>query len=127
MATKMGLLRRLLCPRGHCRDLDPPAPCRYSEKVHAASHASLVRQGGAPSLTLAAWHMESLMTTPQYTVGMTLPVHRIQAHNNATASANKIHDDAVAAQYGFRGGLVQGVTVYAYMTYPLVQSFGEAW
>jgi acyl dehydratase len=67
------------------------------------------------------------MTHPQYTVGMALPRHTIRAHNDATASANKIHDDTVAAQYGFRGGLVPGVTVYAYMTYPLVQSFGEAW
>jgi acyl dehydratase len=58
---------------------------------------------------------------------MTLPVHTVRAYNDAAASANKIHDDTVAAQYGFRGGLVPGVTVYAYMTYPLVQSFGEAW
>jgi acyl dehydratase len=71
--------------------------------------------------------MESQMTTAQYTVGMTLPLHTLRAHNDAAASANKIHDDTVAAQYGFRGGLVPGVTVYAYMTYPLVQSFGEAW
>jgi hypothetical protein len=49
------------------------------------------------------------------------------AHNDAAASANKIHDDTVAQQYGFRGGLVPGVSVYAYMTYPLVHSLGEAW
>jgi acyl dehydratase len=67
------------------------------------------------------------MTHLQYTVGTMLPVHTLRAHNDAAASANKIHDDTVAAQYGFRGGLVPGVTVYAYMTYPLVQSFGEAW
>lgn len=62
-----------------------------------------------------------------YTVGTTLPQHILQAHNDAAASANKIHDDTVAAQYGFRGGLVPGVTVYAYMTYPLVQAFGLEW
>lgn len=62
-----------------------------------------------------------------YTVGMTLPAHTLRAHNDAASSANKIHDDTVAAQYGFRGGLVPGVTVYAYMTYPLVQSFGAEW
>jgi acyl dehydratase len=67
------------------------------------------------------------MIDVQYTIGMNLPSHTLQAHNNAADSANKIHDDRVAAQYGFRGGLVPGVTVYAYMTYPLVQCFGEAW
>ena len=67
------------------------------------------------------------MVNAQYSVGMTLPQHTLKAHNDAEASANKIHDNTVAAQYGFRGGLVPGVTVYAYMTYPLVQSFGEAW
>jgi acyl dehydratase len=62
-----------------------------------------------------------------YTTGMQLPAHTLTAHNDAAASANKIHDDTVARQYGFRGGLVPGVSVYAYMTYPLVHSFGEAW
>ena len=58
---------------------------------------------------------------------MQLQAHTLTAHNDAAASANKIHDDTIARQYGFRGGLVPGVPVYAYMTYPLVHSFGEAW
>jgi len=58
---------------------------------------------------------------------MQLQAHTLTAHNDAAASANKIHDDTIAQQYGFRGGLVPGVSVYAYMTYPLVQNFGEAW
>jgi hypothetical protein len=58
---------------------------------------------------------------------MQLQAHTLTAHNDAAASANKIHDDTVAQQYGFRGGLVPGVSVYAYMTYPLVHSFGEEW
>ena len=62
-----------------------------------------------------------------YTTGMQLQAHTLTAHNDAAASANKIHDDTVAQQYGFRGGLVPGVSVYAYMTYPLVHNFGEAW
>ena len=62
-----------------------------------------------------------------YTTGMQLQAHSLTAHNDAAASANKIHDDTVAQQYGFRGGLVPGVSVYAYMTYPLVHNFGEAW
>jgi acyl dehydratase len=62
-----------------------------------------------------------------YPVGTTLPVHTLRAINEAAESENKIHDDTVAAQYGFRGGLVPGVSVYAYMTYPLVQAFGADW
>ena len=67
------------------------------------------------------------MSRAMYTTGMQLQSHTLTAHNDAAASANKIHDDTVARQYGFRGGLVPGVSVYAYMTYPLVHSFGEAW
>ncbi|MEW6125812.1 MAG: MaoC family dehydratase [Acidobacteriota bacterium] len=51
----------------------------------------------------------------------------IRARNTAADSENKIHDDEIASRYGFRGGLVPGVTVYAYMTVPLVESFGEGW
>lgn len=51
----------------------------------------------------------------------------MKARNTSAASENKIHDDAVARRYGFAGGLVPGVTVYAYLTRPLVQSFGPAW
>ncbi len=67
------------------------------------------------------------MSRAMYTTGMQLQSHTLTAHNDAAASANKIHDDTVARQYGFRGGLVPGISVYAYMTYPLVHSFGEAW
>jgi hypothetical protein len=67
------------------------------------------------------------MSRIRYTTGMQLQAHTLTAHNDAAASANKIHDDTVAQQYGFRGGLVPGVSVYAYMTYPLIHSFGEAW
>ncbi len=53
--------------------------------------------------------------------------YRVPAHNMATASANKIHDDAVARDYGFAGGLVPGVEVYAYMTHPVVHRLGRDW
>jgi hypothetical protein len=49
-----------------------------------------------------------------------LPLYRVLAVNTAPDSENKIHDDRVAAQFGFRGGLVPGVTVYGYMAVPLV-------
>jgi hypothetical protein len=53
--------------------------------------------------------------------------YRVKAHNTATASENKIHDDGVARRFGFRGGLVPGVDVYAYLTHPLVERWGRAW
>lgn len=60
-------------------------------------------------------------------VGQRLPEYRVVARNGAIASDNKIHDDVVARQYGFAGGLVPGVTDYAYMTRPLVEAFGLEW
>jgi acyl dehydratase len=47
------------------------------------------------------------------------------ARNFATASENKIHDDAVAKQYGFRGGLVPGVTSYGYLAEAVLRERGE--
>jgi hypothetical protein len=58
---------------------------------------------------------------------MSAVVHRVTAHNDATASENRIHDDEVARQYGFAGGLVPGVTVYAYLTHPAAARWGPAW
>jgi hypothetical protein len=46
------------------------------------------------------------------------------AYNQATASDNRIHADDVARQYGFRGGLVPGVTVYAYLVQPAIEAWG---
>ncbi len=54
-----------------------------------------------------------------------LPVYRLRAVNTAPDSENKMHDDGVAAQYGFRGGLVPGITVYGYMTRPVVEHAPE--
>src|SRR6185295_7814795 len=56
-----------------------------------------------------------------------LPPYRVRARNTSADSENKIHDDTVAASYGFRGGLVPGVTVYGYMTVPIVARFGHDW
>lgn len=56
-----------------------------------------------------------------------LPEYRIKARNTSATSENKIHDDATARRYGFRGGLVPGVTVYAYLTQPLAAGLGSAW
>lgn len=56
-----------------------------------------------------------------------LPTYTVKAVNTSTDSENKIHDDATARRYGFAGGLVPGVTVYAYLTEPLVAAFGAGW
>ena len=56
-----------------------------------------------------------------------LPEYRVKAVNTSTDSENKIHDDATARRYGFAGGLVPGITVYAYLTQPLVAALGPAW
>lgn len=56
-----------------------------------------------------------------------LPEYRVKARNTSTDSENKIHDDEEARRHGFRGGLVPGVTVYAYLTNPLVATLGSAW
>jgi len=59
--------------------------------------------------------------------GDELPPVTVTARNPSTESENKIHDDDVARQYGFRGGLVPGVIVYAYTTIPLNAALGESW
>jgi hypothetical protein len=53
--------------------------------------------------------------------------YSLLAHNTATASTNKIHDDEVARRFGFRGGLVPGVDVFAYLTHPPAASWGLDW
>jgi len=53
--------------------------------------------------------------------------YSVVAFNTATASANKMHDDVVARRFGFRGGLVPGVDVYAYLCHPPAEAWGRAW
>jgi hypothetical protein len=57
----------------------------------------------------------------------TLSPYRVEAFNTAKASENKIHDDTVARRFGFGGGLVPGVDVYAYMAHLPVARWGRAW
>jgi acyl dehydratase len=58
---------------------------------------------------------------------MTIPPYQVSAYNTAKASENKIHDDATAQRFGFKGGFVGGVNVYAYMTHQPVHRWGRAW
>jgi hypothetical protein len=46
------------------------------------------------------------------------------AFNQATESENRIHSDEIARRYGFRGGLVPGVTMHAYLVQPAVDAWG---
>jgi acyl dehydratase len=51
--------------------------------------------------------------------------YSVVAFNTARDSENKMHDDTVAQRYGFSGGLVPGVDVYAYMAHPAVARWGR--
>jgi len=51
----------------------------------------------------------------------------VTAFNTATQSENRIHDDETAARFGFTGGLVPGVDVFAYMTHLPRVHFGPRW
>jgi acyl dehydratase len=53
--------------------------------------------------------------------------YEVRAFNQAFASENKIHDDTVAQRFGFKGALVPGVTVFAYMAHQPVAQWGRAW
>lgn len=58
-----------------------------------------------------------------------MPSYTTVARNSATHSENRIHSDEEARRFGFRGGLVPGVTVYGYVATGLLgqPGFGEDW
>jgi acyl dehydratase len=55
-----------------------------------------------------------------------LSEYRVTARNTFNVE-NRIHDDEEARRHGFRGALVPGVRVYAYLTRPLVEALGPPW
>lgn len=57
----------------------------------------------------------------------TLPRYEVEAQNLSRSSENRIHDDAVARQFGFTGALVPGVEVYAYACHVPVEVWGREW
>jgi acyl dehydratase len=67
------------------------------------------------------------MSLDALVVGTELPEYRVSATPTHDAWENKIHEDGLAREFGFRGGLVPGVTVYAWMTRPVVAALGGAW
>jgi len=54
-----------------------------------------------------------------------LETYRVEAYNTAKQSENKMHDDHVARRFGFSGGLVPGVDVFAYMMHVPVAYWGR--
>lgn len=54
-------------------------------------------------------------------------VRTVEAFNTATESENRIHDDATASRFGFVGGLVPGVDVFAYMAHAPAKLWGHDW
>ncbi len=51
----------------------------------------------------------------------------VRARNLPEHARNPIHTDAGGRAAGFRGALVAGVTVYAYLTRPAVDAWGSDW
>lgn len=56
-----------------------------------------------------------------------LPDYNIKAINDDQASANRIHSDETAQRFGFTGALVTGVSVFGYLSHPMVKAYGEEW
>ncbi|MGI9410333.1 MAG: hypothetical protein ACR2OV_09695 [Hyphomicrobiaceae bacterium] len=52
--------------------------------------------------------------------------YSVEAYNLSHSSENKIHDDTVARQFGFSGGLVPGVEVFAYASQVPLAYFGPS-
>ena len=50
-----------------------------------------------------------------------------KALNTAPNSENQIHGDDMAKEFGFKGGLVPGVTVSAYLLHPIIEKWGLDW
>ena len=55
-----------------------------------------------------------------------LAPYSVIAFNTAKLSENKMHDDTVASRFGFTGGLVPGVDVFAYMSHAPLALWGRA-
>lgn len=67
------------------------------------------------------------MIVDSLTVGMALPECYRSATPPAVPHENRIHDGDIARTLGFKAALVPGVTVYAWMTPPVVEALGVEW
>jgi acyl dehydratase len=57
---------------------------------------------------------------------MSVAPYSVVAFNASKHSENKMHDDTVAKQFGFTGGLVAGAEVFAYMAHVPLEAWGRA-
>ena len=48
-----------------------------------------------------------------------------KAFNQVPDSENEIHGDTVAQEFGFKGALVPGATVAAYLVHPVIEELGH--
>jgi hypothetical protein len=62
-----------------------------------------------------------------HSAGLALPEYRVKASIDTADFNNRIQDDEFARHHGFRAGLVSGLSVFAYMTRPLVEFAGREW
>ena len=67
------------------------------------------------------------MSFEDLAVGASLPEFHVSAPVPTEPHENRIHEDDLARQYGFKGGLVPGVIMYAWMTHPVVEALGVEW
>jgi hypothetical protein len=67
------------------------------------------------------------MSLDALVVGTALPEYQVSAPPTQHAWENKIHEDGMAREFGFRGALVPGIVVYSWMTHPVVAALGPAW
>src|SRR5215475_7605769 len=70
---------------------------------------------------------EDAMSFDALEAGAVLPDFHVSAATPAEPSENRVHQDDMAQKYGFKGGLVPGVIMYAWMTHPVVAALGPAW
>lgn len=56
----------------------------------------------------------------------TRTAYSVTAFNASKHSENRMHDDTVAKKFGFAGGLVAGVEVFAYMGHAPLDAWGRA-
>jgi len=62
-----------------------------------------------------------------HAIGSLLPEYRVKAFRSGGDAGNLICDDTYARRYGYKAGLVPGVSIYAYMSRSLVEFLGRDW
>jgi hypothetical protein len=72
--------------------------------------------------------LKTITETTMTKTAIKKPVNwQAQAFNPSEDSENQIHSDEMAKAYGFKGGLVPGVTVSSYLMHPALVSWGKSW